>query len=89
VIATLSESDSSAVVEEIPETSTQVIASTDDTDGITETVEVESSSLAIKDEPDDEIMETVEELGMYGTLWRQNPCSHFHHLFSGQIKWKN
>ena len=63
VITISSDSESPAVVEEMPETSTKVLAS-DETDGVTETVEVESSSLATKDHPDDEIVETVEELGL-------------------------
>ncbi|CAB4005554.1 Integrator complex subunit 12 [Paramuricea clavata] len=63
VITISSDSDSPAIIEEIPESSTQVLGN-DDTDGITETVEVESSSLATNDHPNDEIMETVEELGL-------------------------
>ena len=63
VITISSDSDNQAVIEEIPETSTQRVGK-DVTDGITETVEVESSSLASTEHPDDEIMETVEELGL-------------------------
>ena len=70
VITISSDSESPAIVEEMPETSTKVLAS-DETDGITETVEVESSSLATKDHPDNEIMETVEELGLYVLLLHQ------------------
>ena len=63
VITISSDSDNQAVIEEIPDTSTQRVGK-DVTDGITETVEVESSSLASTEHPDDEIMETVEELGL-------------------------
>ena len=62
IITISSDSDSPAVIEEIPLASKQALGN-NETEEVTETVEIESSSLVTNDHPDDEIMDTVEELG--------------------------
>ncbi|XP_028399901.1 integrator complex subunit 12-like [Dendronephthya gigantea] len=60
-----SDSSGPATIEEVPETSLQILGKVK-TEDVTETVEVESLSFGAgtNDHPDDDIMETVEELGL-------------------------